>query len=207
MLFGIILGMERKQHMQGVGIRTLLLISVSSALLGILSEQSALSTVGLQGDPTRIAAGVITGIGFLGGGVIIHQGLNIRGLTSAAIIWSTAAMGLALGDGQYFAAGITFAIILIALPLFGKFETKFFPAEKNKVVHLSFKGPSADLNLIQEILNNNKLVVRDFSIEKSVKNDRSDIAVSVKAPNQTDVIKLETSFEKIPGLIKFSFGD
>ena len=85
-----VLGLERKSHQHTVGIRTLVLMGLSSCLLSILSIHMAEFPV-VKGDPTRIAAGVITGIGFLGGGAILKQGLNIRGLTTAAIIFSTSA--------------------------------------------------------------------------------------------------------------------
>lgn len=91
---GIILGLERRSKQHAVGIRTLALISISSALLSILSINMASAGNG-AGDPTRIAAGVITGIGFIGGGAILRQGLNIRGITTAAIIFTASAIGLA----------------------------------------------------------------------------------------------------------------
>ena len=91
---GFCLGLERKMRQHTVGIRTLTLLSVSSCLLTIVSSYLA-SSVAVDGDPTRVAAGVITGIGFLGAGAIVNQGLNIRGLTSAAIIFTSAASGVA----------------------------------------------------------------------------------------------------------------
>ena len=90
-LCGLLLGLERKRRFHSVGMRTLILISVSSMLLGIISYTMA-DLGAVKGDPTRIAAGVVTGIGFIGGGAIMHLGMNIKGLTSAAIIWAACAM-------------------------------------------------------------------------------------------------------------------
>lgn len=207
LLVGILLGMERKYHLQGIGIRTILLISVSSTLLGILSEYGAMSTTGVGGDPTRIAAAVVTGIGFLGGGAIIHQGLNIKGLTTATIVWSSAAIGLAIGDGLYVPSLITLIVILISLPVFEKVETKFFPAEKNKIVRFEFKNATPDLDFIKDSLKKNGMVLGDFSVENSFKNDKIDISISVKSPSEVDLIKLAKEFEKMEGLTKFSFGE
>ena len=85
-VIGFVLGLERKSRNQFIGSRTLILISVSSTLLSILSA-SVFNTEG-GGDPTRISAGVVSGIGFLGGGVIMKLGINVRGLTSAAVIFA-----------------------------------------------------------------------------------------------------------------------
>ena len=95
-LCGLLLGIERKSRQNAVGIRTLVLISVSCCLLSILSVYVAqtYSTDTGKGDPTRIISTVITGIGFIGGGAILKQGLNIRGLTTVAIILTKAAIGL-----------------------------------------------------------------------------------------------------------------
>ena len=112
---GFILGIERKSRQQTVGMRTLILISVSSTLLALLSSYMALVNDIHQGDPSRIAAGVVSGIGFLGGGAILHQGLNIKGLTSAAIIWAAAALGLAIGSGLYIQSFAALAIIVFSL--------------------------------------------------------------------------------------------
>lgn len=89
LIFGSLLGFERKLKKQIAGIRTLVMISVSSTLLSILSMEMSQNSLS-NGDPTRIAAGVITGIGFVGGGAIMKQGLNIKGLTTASIIFATA---------------------------------------------------------------------------------------------------------------------
>lgn len=91
---GFCLGIERKSRQHSVGIRTLVLISISSCLLSILSIYMA-ESFNVTGDPTRIAAGVASGIGFIGGGAIMRYGLNIRGLTTAAIIFTASAVGLA----------------------------------------------------------------------------------------------------------------
>ncbi|MBQ5647230.1 MAG: MgtC/SapB family protein, partial [Treponema sp.] len=118
---GLLLGIERKTRQHPVGLRTLILISVSSTLLSIFSVFIA-NNPQFPGDPTRVAAGVVTGIGFLGGGAILHQGLNIKGLTSAAVIWTAAALGLACGTGQFFIVGITLFVALFALVVLEKIE-------------------------------------------------------------------------------------
>jgi putative Mg2+ transporter-C (MgtC) family protein len=114
------IGAERELRERGAGLRTHLLVSVGSALFTLVSAYGFRgfdygSQNGIVFDPTRIAAQIVTGIGFLGAGAIIRQGLSIRGLTTAATLWIAAAIGLAAGAGYYSAALVTTAAVLIAL--------------------------------------------------------------------------------------------
>src|SRR5438270_7444577 len=117
---GAVLGLERELRDREAGLRTHLLVSVGSALFTIVSAYgfrefltSGQSVV--RADPTRIAAQIVTGIGFLGAGAIIRQGLAIRGLTTAATLWVVAAIGLAAGAGYYSAAVVTTVLVLVSL--------------------------------------------------------------------------------------------
>jgi len=118
-LLGGIIGFERQTHGRPAGFRTQLLVCVACVLIMIISEsyyvQSSLRPEYARIDPTRIAAGAMTGVGFLGAGVILKTGVSIQGLTTAACIWIVSAIGLAIGAGQY-VAGITgFVITFISL--------------------------------------------------------------------------------------------
>lgn len=118
-LLGGIIGFERQSHGRPAGFRTQLLVCVACVLIMIISEsyyiQNSLRPEYARIDPTRIAAGAMTGVGFLGAGVILKTGVSIQGLTTAACIWIVSAIGLAIGAGQY-VAGITgFAITFISL--------------------------------------------------------------------------------------------
>jgi putative Mg2+ transporter-C (MgtC) family protein len=119
-VLGGLIGVERELREREAGLRTHLLVSLGSALFTIVGAygfhaflESGQSVV--RADPTRIAAQIVTGIGFLGAGAIIRQGLSVRGLTTAATLWVVAAVGLAAGAGYYSAAVITTAIVLVAL--------------------------------------------------------------------------------------------
>jgi putative Mg2+ transporter-C (MgtC) family protein len=114
------IGLERELREREAGLRTHLLVSVGSALFTMVSAYAwtdwRFSTEeGLVFDPTRIAAQVVTGIGFLGAGAIIRQGLSVRGLTTAATLWVVAAIGMAAGVGYYGAALVTTALVLLTL--------------------------------------------------------------------------------------------
>jgi putative Mg2+ transporter-C (MgtC) family protein len=117
-LLGGIIGFERQTHGRPAGFRTQLLVCVSCVLLMIISEgyyadsgQAGLMRI----DPTRIAAGAMTGVGFLGAGVILKSGASVQGLTTAACVWIVSAIGLAIGAGQYVAAIVGFVITFVSL--------------------------------------------------------------------------------------------
>ena len=126
---GGIIGLERSYHGRPAGLRTHTLVCVSSALLMLLTvfqwellAQAPHDT--LRVDPTRMAQGIMTGIGFLGAGVIMKENLTIRGLTTAASVWITAAIGIIIGMGFYAAAGTATVITLLVLSSLGWVERK-----------------------------------------------------------------------------------
>jgi putative Mg2+ transporter-C (MgtC) family protein len=110
-VIGGVIGFEREQAEKPAGLRTLLLVCVGSALFTI----GSLYGFGVLSDPSRVAAGIVAGIGFLGAGTIIRGDGAVVGITTAATIWSVAAIGLAVGAGLYLVAAVTGVVVLIAL--------------------------------------------------------------------------------------------
>lgn len=134
LLAGGVIGLERAYHGREAGFRTHSLVCVSSALLMLLMAfqwqfvpVQYIETI--RTDPTRMAQGIMTGIGFLGAGVIIREGLSVRGLTTAASIWMTASIGIVIGLGFYFAAAMATFITFFILSLFRWFE-QWIPSQK-----------------------------------------------------------------------------
>jgi putative Mg2+ transporter-C (MgtC) family protein len=130
---GASIGFERSFHGRPAGFRTHALVCVASALLMLVTVyQNQWMTIvpldAIRTDPTRMAQGIMTGIGFLGAGVIFKEGLTVRGLTTAASIWITAAIGILLGIGFYFAAGFGAAATLAILSAFRIIEHRL-PSE------------------------------------------------------------------------------
>jgi len=127
---GGIIGIERSSRRQVAGLRTHILITIGSCCLMMLSIwlPQQLSV----GDPGRIAAQVVSGMGFLGAGAIIRLGSNIRGLTTAASLWLSAAVGLTIGAGMYIAALTTVILAIITLILLHRLERKLFPEDNWK---------------------------------------------------------------------------
>jgi putative Mg2+ transporter-C (MgtC) family protein len=116
---GGLLGLEREWRNKSAGLRTNILIAMGSTLFTIMSVDLSR---GSGGDPTRIAAQIVTGIGFLGAGAIMRTGLDVQGLTTAAMIWVNAAVGVAVGAGEYRVAIVAVGVALFALVLLGPVE-------------------------------------------------------------------------------------
>ena len=117
---GGVIGLERELREREAGFRTHLLVSVGAALFTLVSayawtDFTFSQASGVTFDPTRIAAQIVTGIGFIGAGAIIRHGLTVRGVTTAATLWMVAAIGMACGAGFFWAAGIATAIALVSL--------------------------------------------------------------------------------------------
>lgn len=119
LVLGAVIGLERELHRQPAGFRTHSLVAVGAAIFTIIS---AYGFVGSAVDPTRIAAQIVSGIGFIGAGTILQHRGNIRGLTTAASLWSVAAIGMAAGAGMVTIAVVGTVLILVVLFLLDRIE-------------------------------------------------------------------------------------
>ncbi|HKJ27398.1 MAG TPA: MgtC/SapB family protein [Anaerolineales bacterium] len=124
-LLGGVLGFEREIHGRPAGLRTHFLVSLGAAVFMMLSPYVAKMEPEIIGDPGRIAAQIVSGIGFLGAGAIVKEGVSIRGLTTAASLWVAAAIGMTTGVGSYKGAIAVSGLALIALELLPHIETIF----------------------------------------------------------------------------------
>lgn len=142
---GSLIGLERSFHGRAAGFRTHALVSLASSLLMLLTafqsqwlpDLHSLPPESLRADPTRMAQGIMTGIGFLGAGVIYKEGLTVRGLTTAGSIWLTAAIGILFGIGFYFPAILATVLALMVLSVFRWIEIKL-PAETYSQLRVGF---------------------------------------------------------------------
>ena len=119
-LIGAAIGFERKYRAKGAGIGTHVLVAIGSALFMVVSQYGFAGAA--RFDAARVAAGVVSGIGFLGGGIILKQQNRVSGLTTAAGLWVTSAMGLAVGSGMY-VVGVSAAVIVLACIIFSVFAS------------------------------------------------------------------------------------
>jgi putative Mg2+ transporter-C (MgtC) family protein len=181
---GGIIGLERSYHGRPAGFRTHALVCLSSCMLMVLTvyQDTWFSSFNLEQtnvDPTRMAQGIMTGIGFLGAGAIIRQGLSVRGLTTAATLWLVAAIGMAAGAGYWEGAIIaTVGAVLVLGPLRGaayRFLVRFRPALDRLLVEIPAGGSPAPI--IDAIERQGGRVV---SLDVAQEGDRRSVAVDVE---------------------------
>lgn len=202
---GIVLGLERKFRQQVVGMRTLTLISVSSCLLGILSFY--VIDVAGSGDHARISAAVVNGIGFLGAGAILRQGLNIKGLTSAAIIWTSCAIGLSFGAGLYVPALIVLGVSVLTLLFLEKVEEKWFPAGKSKTLSVTFNQEAVDVQAVKRIIEQNGFIIADFNISRIIEDETTILSFNLKSPKFDEFEKIVEELKALGKLAEFTITD
>ncbi|MBO4532801.1 MAG: MgtC/SapB family protein [Treponema sp.] len=201
---GFCLGIERKVRQHTVGIRTLTLICVSSCLLCIVSVAVAQNDGIVKGDPGRIAAAVITGIGFLGAGAIVNQGLNIRGLTSAAIIFTSAALGVACGAKMYIPVAVVLVFSFILLLIVSKIEKKLFPADKRKLFRIQTGNSSVDEAFIRKTLEEYGVMLHDLNTSYEATTGKFILSYTGKSPENLDVVGLTKKLSEMSGVEKIS---
>lgn len=191
MVLGALVGAERKRKGQIAGVRTFALISMGACLAMLLSIYVPQVYLGLKnGDPGRIAAQVITGVGFLGGGAMIHMKGSVRGLTTAAGIWMTAAIGMAVGVGMYWCSVIATALILVTLVLFESFEHRRNMGQENRTLRLRISGLVEDMNEYREIFRRHDVHLSTYFIQYDYENETTEINFVVLAPSHRDYLEL-----------------
>ena len=188
-LLGGIIGFERQTHGRPAGFRTQLLVCVACVLIMIISEsyyvQSSLRPEYARIDPTRIAAGAMTGVGFLGAGVILKTGVSIQGLTTAACIWIVSAIGLAIGAGQY-VAGITgFVITFISLWFLRLMEIQI-PTMTYKYVTV-VTDKSGDEKAITSIFQNRGFKINKMDYEINITDQEKKYIFTISSNDPTSI--------------------
>jgi putative Mg2+ transporter-C (MgtC) family protein len=139
-VLGGLVGLEREQSQHAAGLRTHIMVCLGSCLMMLLSIYGFalfVNEMNVRVDPARLAAAVITGVGFLGAGTILHTGRGVTGLTTAASVWVTAAIGLGVGAGFYFAAAVSTLLVLFVLWALNKLEQKLFRRKSERLIVLN----------------------------------------------------------------------
>ncbi len=204
-IIGTLIGIERETHNQPAGLRTHILISIGATIVMLISIYIPQTFTDFQnGDPGRIAAQVISGIGFLGAGAILRFGANIKGLTTAASIWAIAALGLAIGAGMYSISFIGAAVILFALTIMDVFEKKVFKERILKKIELSVKKKDSNLRSLQQMLEQMDVKVVSAGFVRNVNESADQITFLVGVTRKMDIQKLIDALEQQPGVINIS---
>ena len=167
-LAGGLIGFEREKHGRPAGLRTNLLVAVGSCVMMIVSEAFYLkygmhdAETTLRLDPSRVAAQIVTGIGFIGAGVILKEGASVRGLTTAASLWAVAGLGMAFGMGFFSLGAIATVLVLISLTLLKKLDPVM---RKDRFLTLAVTAVNREglVNELQKILADRNLEGRDVN--------------------------------------------
>lgn len=197
-LLGGAIGYQREVSEKPAGLRTHALVALGSALVMVVSIDLE-SKLGLpRTDVTRIAAGVVTGIGFLGAGAIIRQGNIVRGLTTAASIWVVSGVGLAVGGGLYYAAVVATFFVLITLIAL-KFVENAAVQTRRTIQMIAIDNPQ-ELGLIVSALGDIGVTVKTIEIEELTDEGSNIIQLDLQLPPNCETENIITTLSSIKGV-------
>ena len=199
-VLGSVIGLERERLAWTAGLRTHMLVAVGSCLMILVSAYGFSQTLGphVVLDPSRVAAQVVSGIGFLGAGSILLRNEVIKGLTTAASLWAVAGIGLASGAGLYSAAIATTVIILVILiwmkPLKGRY--------RHAVLELGFRAPRGMITLdgLQQTLGWRAAGIKQLWVRPCDEEGREDVRLVMSRLSQADAAEVVAMLERLDGL-------
>ncbi len=201
-VLGGLVGYERERNNQPAGLRTHIILVVGAALAMVLSVNLAMQFKPLvpNGDPARLAAQVISGIGFLGVGAIIRYGPNVKGLTTATSMWSMAIVGLAVGLGYYLAATFTTGLLLVTLIAINFIEKRFIRHLVLSQIAITTVDKREMLNKIRSVIEKHAVLQPSLSIRKDLHNKRSKITLRFKLRDGQTVDGLLEDLTELDGI-------
>lgn len=199
LLAGVILGVEREWKDKAAGFKTIAIICLGSTLFTILSYKIG---AGESEDATRIASYVVSGIGFLGAGVIFKDGINVNGLTTASIIWISAAIGMSIGFGQYLTAGI-FLVACFLIILSGKWINTYWLKFIAKTIEVHIR--TNDVQVKKDISQGLKAICKNYKLKQShFYKDKAVVHYDIII-NKYDLDKLDVYFLSHPDVLEFNY--
>lgn len=206
-LLGGLLGWERESRRQNAGLRTHMIISVGSCLLMLISIYIPQTFSEYRNvDPGRIAAQVVSGIGFLGAGAIFRLGGNTHGLTTAATIWAVAAVGLATGAGMYEAAIIVTLLLLFVLSILDKIGKRVFIGGALKTLKISFQSAKIETSKVLSILEEYEVITKSINVLQSRNKKNTKIMLYVIVPENLNLKHFYKSLNELEDVGQISLG-
>ena len=188
LILGAIIGIERRRKGQIAGLRTFALISMGATLAMLISIYIPQAYLGLKnGDPGRIAAQVVSGVGFLGAGAIIQMKGSVRGLTTAAGIWMTACIGLAVGAGLFLISIITTILIIFILVNIERIEHRHNFLWESKIIRVKVHGILDDIQPVRDIIKSNDVHISDEFMKYDYNSQESIINFMVRSKSTVNV--------------------
>nr|WP_269509169.1 MgtC/SapB family protein [Burkholderia sp. IMCC1007] len=203
-LLGSIVGLERERLNWAAGLRTHMLVCVGSALVMLVSTFGFEDVRGQSGvvlDPSRVAAQVVSGIGFLGAGSILLRGEVVRGLTTAASLWAVAGLGLAAGGGMYVASIGATVIVIAILAGVKPLERRFIAQRQQRTLRLVVERGGLTLGTLHDALGTGRIRVKRFIVQQSDDDpDTDDISVSFSRTSGAEFAAICDTLKRIAGV-------
>ena len=199
---GAVIGFERERDNQPAGLRTHMILVIGATLAMVLSVNLGylFARPGTPADPARLAAQVISGIGFLGAGAILRYGFNVKGLTTATSLWTMAIVGLAVGAGYYLIGVITTALMLLVLGLLNVIENRWVRTSISRYISLQADYRKGVVKEIRLLVNEFSDSLLSFTIQKHVKNKRIRIQIVARIPKDQILEELVDGLSDIEGV-------
>ncbi len=194
---GALIGYERERASQPAGLRTHMILILGSCLAMILSISMAEA---YGSDPERIAAQIIPGIGFLGAGAIMRFGLNIKGLTTASTVWTTAIIGMAIGYGLFAVGAVATLAVLVVLGILDTFEHKFIRSNRVAEIVIEMNDSTKTANQVQKIINDAIVRRLSYSLRRSVHNKHLRMEVVAQVSPTLSIDEMVDVLSKIEGV-------
>ncbi|MBI2899996.1 MAG: MgtC/SapB family protein [Planctomycetes bacterium] len=200
LVLGGAIGLERETHSQAAGLRTHMVVSIGAALIMLISLRIAAESG--RGDPGRVAAQVVSGIGFLGAGAIIRYGMTIRGLTTAACLWTSAGIGMACGMGYWKGACAATALVLVATFVFDKLEHGFLRETQYKRFVIE-SGDAPDLVArIEGVLTKYGIQIKQRGLHQDFTSKTVQVTLTAATPQACKLEDLMRELDAIPEVHK-----
>ena len=199
---GSLIGFERERLLWAAGIRTHMLVCVGSCLIMIVSQYgfSSVLSQNVVLDPSRVAAQVVSGIGFLGAGAILARGEIVKGLTTAASIWTVAAVGLAVGGGLYLAASASTVIVLIILVGIKPLEEAYHSRNQSCQLSVEVDNGSLTPELLREALDLRAGQIKRFLVERRNSEGTDDLVVVLSKVSSRDIAGYPEKLKELDGV-------
>lgn len=199
-ILGGLIGLERESLNRPAGLRTYTLVCVGSALAMVVSLDMYFQYYQtVNADPGRIAAQVISGIGFLGAGTIMREGATVRGLTTAAGLWVVACIGLAVGAGLYIPAIATTVLILFILIYFIHFEKKFTGLREYKGLLMLLEDRPGQVGIIGSILGDMDILIKNIKLTR-LEDDDLEVELLIHLPPNMSIEQVIDELSVVKGL-------
>jgi len=204
-VLGGLVGIERERHNQPAGLRTHIILSIGSALAMTVSIDMAMQFQPLvpNGDPARLAAQVVSGIGFLGAGAIFRYGTSVKGLTTATSLWTVAIVGLAVGAGHFFSAIVATTLLLLTLATLDMLEKKYLSSVITRTISIRVKDKPLLVGEVEQILEDLGIGIKSINISKDMENNIVEVEATTKVPSQQSTDKLVSRLSHIQGIQGF----